>query len=207
MSQRLISNSAGLLLAVVAGLTGCDRGSRNPAWYYTCGDPVCQGYTPKDGGAPCSTERAGEPCAAVGQQCDPRDDCNRQIVCATSDPTRDPGGCPISRRAEKRDIIYLGPEELARIQLQVRTLKLATYRYRFQRDNAPRRLGFMIDDQPGSPAVDPERDMVDLYGYTSMAVAALQAQAQEIETLQREVTELRRGLDALRKESAERHRK
>jgi hypothetical protein len=200
MSQRLFSNCAGLLLAAIAGLAGCDGTSRNPAWYYTCGDPVCQGYTPRDGGAPCSTERAGDPCAVAGQQCDPRDDCNRQLVCATSDPTR--SGCPISRRAEKRDIVYLGPSELERIHHQVRALKLATYRYRFQAEDAPRRLGFMLDDQPGSPAVDPERDMVDLYGYTSMAVAALQAQAQEIETLQREVTELRQGLEALRKASA-----
>ncbi|HEX2572815.1 MAG TPA: hypothetical protein VH877_24910 [Polyangia bacterium] len=206
MSQRLFSNSAGLLLAALAGVAGCD-GTRNPAWYYTCGDPVCQGYAPRDGGVACSTERAGDPCTAVGQQCDPRDDCNRQLVCATTDPTRAPGGCPISRRAEKRDIVYLGPSELERIHHQVRALKLATYRYRFQAADAPRRLGFMIDDQSGSPAVDPERDMVDLYGYTSMAVAALQSQAQEIETLQREVTELRQGLEALRKANAERHGK
>jgi hypothetical protein len=72
-------------------------------------------------------------------------------------------------------------------------MKLARYRYTAQGPNAPRRLGFLIDDQESSPAVDAERDMVDLYGYLSMAVASLQVQAREIEALKAEVAQLRRA--------------
>ena len=50
-------------------------------------------------------------------------------------------------------------------------------------------------------ANDPARDMVDLYGYTSMAVAALQTQAREIEALEREVRALRRELEKERGET------
>jgi hypothetical protein len=55
-------------------------------------------------------------------------------------------------------------------------------------------LGFIIDDVEPSVAIDPGRDMVDLYGYTSMAVAALQAQARDIEALKKEVARLRHEL-------------
>jgi hypothetical protein len=42
--------------------------------------------------------------------------------------------------------------------------------------------------------VDAERDRVDLYAYTSMTVAALQVQAEQIDALQREVAALRQEL-------------
>jgi len=72
-------------------------------------------------------------------------------------------------------------------------LRLATFRYR---QNASRtQLGFIIDDAEPSPSIDPARDMVDLYAYTSMAVAALQTQAHEIEALRNEVRSLRRELE------------
>jgi hypothetical protein len=52
----------------------------------------------------------------------------------------------------------------------------------------------MIDDVGGSQAVDAQRDMVDLYGYTSLAVAALQTQAREIQTLRKEIAEIKAAL-------------
>jgi hypothetical protein len=168
-------------------------------WYYTCGDPVCRGYTPSDAGPACPAGIVGQPCPRVGEQCDPRDDCNRQVVCATSDPTLQPAGCPRSRRALKQDIAYLGPEDTDRYYREALDLKLATWRYRAEGPSGRRRLGFLIDDNERLPAVDPERDMVDLYGYTSMAVAGVQAQAREIEALRREVNALRQELARLRR--------
>ena len=40
----------------------------------------------------------------------------------------------------------------------------------------------------------PDRNMVDLYGYASMAVAAIQTQAREIADLQHQLAMLRRQL-------------
>ena len=68
-------------------------------------------------------------------------------------------------------------------------MKLATWRYK--QDPARERLGFMIDDNEQSVAVDLDRDLVDLYGYASLAVATVQLQAQEIEALKREVAEIK----------------
>jgi hypothetical protein len=47
------------------------------------------------------------------------------------------------------------------------------------------------EDVEPSLSVDASRGMVDLYGHTSMAVAAFQAQAREIEDLGREPGRLR----------------
>jgi hypothetical protein len=54
----------------------------------------------------------------------------------------------------------------------------------------------MIDDVAPSAAVAADRDHVDLHGYASMAVAAIQAQARELEALRAEVARLRARLDA-----------
>lgn len=59
------------------------------------------------------------------------------------------------------------------------------------------RLGFLIDDDPASPAVRPDGERVDLYGYTSLAIAALQEQQAEIDALKAEVEALK-AADACR---------
>jgi len=103
------------------------------------------------------------------------------------------GPCPISTRRAKRDISYLDPHQIAAIARAVEATRLATWEYTDPALGPGRRLGFIIEDQPpGSPAVEPDRQMVNEYGYTSMLLAALQAQRREIE-------ELRRKLDALEK--------
>jgi hypothetical protein len=158
--------------------------------FYTCGDPVCMGHTPREGVPLCSSESVGDVCRVEGASCDPTDDCNRSIICASTDPTMGPGGCPISRRSYKTDIHYLQPDELARFQSEVLSMKLATWRYKH--DASKERLGFIIDDEEGSVAVDGKRDMVDLYGYTSLAIAALQLQSREIAALKQELAELKR---------------
>jgi hypothetical protein len=101
--------------------------------------------------------------------------------------------CPISRRAFKRDIEQLGPEDLQRLYDELREIQLATYRYRSDGPAGPRRLGFMIDDVKSRFPVDPEGNTVDLYGYMSMAVAAVQVQAREIAALRAEVAALKKA--------------
>ena len=78
--------------------------------------------------------------------------------------------------------------------MATRTLatRLATYEYKSQ--DHSRHLGFIIEDDPSSPAVLRGQDRVDLYGYASMAVATLQVQEREIVQLRREVEDLRREL-------------
>ena len=51
--------------------------------------------------------------------------------------------------------------------------------------------GFIIDDVVPSPAVQQSGERVDMYGYQTMAVAALQVQARELAALRREVEELK----------------
>lgn len=180
------------------GPTSQDMATTTLRWYTTCGDPACSGH--RDTGRPrCTTEVEGAPCTMANQECDPVHMCNRLLRCTDRDPKMQPGGCPISRRRFKEDVAYLTPEELLRKHEEVRQLRLATYRYRGADPSSPRRLGFMIDDHPQSAAVDPERDMVDLYGYTSMVVAALQVQAQKIEALEREVARLQQQIAARRR--------
>lgn len=125
---------------------------------------------------------------AVGLQCDPVDDCNAKLQCAYADPTGG-GNCPISLRAFKQDVAYLAPGQVEALYGQVRDLRLATWVYKGDA-TATTRTGFLIDDVPGSPAVAPDGQHVDLYGYTSMTVAAIQAQAQRIDALEKKLAEL-----------------
>ena len=163
-------------------------------WFYTCGDPVCGGHGPHPGVSPCSPGAvAGTACSPEGATCDPGDSCNQLLLCATSDPTHG-GMCPISRRAYKENIHYLNDADVERLHEELMRFRLATYQYK----GAPseRHLGFVIEDIEPSAAVDSGRNMVDLYGYTSMTVAALQSQAREIKVLKKEVVKLRRALQA-----------
>jgi hypothetical protein len=100
--------------------------------------------------------------------------------------------CPISRRDAKQDIDYLDGERRRELADEILRYKLATYRYRTDGDHGPLHLGFIIDDVEPSMSIAPNGDSVDLYGYTSMAVAALQEQSQRIEALERELKDLKR---------------
>jgi hypothetical protein len=115
----------------------------------------------------------------------------------------DAGFCPVSTRRAKTDIEYLGPDEVARVARDVQSMKLTTWSYNLPGlDDGRRHLGIIIEDQPpASFAVDPKRSMVDLYGYTSMLVATVQAQGKaiaahqiEIDMLTHEIADLRREM-------------
>ncbi|HNN98320.1 MAG TPA: hypothetical protein PKI03_38915 [Pseudomonadota bacterium] len=184
-----------LSLALCIGLAACggdpgggsDAGSGTLAWYTTCGDPVCRGYTPPAGVPRCTTEKAGAACSTDGQKCDPMSDCNALLLCTKSDPKTAPGGCPISRKSAKEGISYVDDATRQRLAQEIESTRLATYRYK---TGGPLRLGFLIDDQPLSMSVDPARDMIDLYGYTSMAVAAIQQQSKRIAALEAQLSAL-----------------
>ncbi len=75
---------------------------------------------------PCTTERPGEPCSPEGARCDPGNSCNQDVVCAATDPTMNPGGCPISKREFKDAIRYLTPEDRKRIHDELVAFRLAT---------------------------------------------------------------------------------
>jgi len=102
------------------------------------------------------------------------------------------GPCPVSSRRAKKDVVYLAPAERRHIADDVARFKLATYEYKDPALAGRRHLGFIIEDVPGSPAVDRDGNMVDLYGYASMLVAAVQAQGEEIAKLKADLARLRR---------------
>jgi hypothetical protein len=103
-----------------------------------------------------------------------------------------PTGCgqAASQRAVKQDVTYLTPADAARLHDELLTYRLARYRYTRRDASATQHLGFIIDDAPASPSITADGKRVDLYAYTSMAVAALQTQAREIEQLKRAVATL-----------------
>jgi hypothetical protein len=103
------------------------------------------------------------------------------------------GPCPVSSRRAKKNIVYLNEIERQRIASDVARLRLATYEYRDRALAGKRHLGFIIEDVPGSPAVDRDGNMVDLYGYASMLVAAFQEQSREIADLKAEIAHLKRA--------------
>lgn len=192
-----IKLALGMALALVPMMSSCggDQPSAPLQWYATCGDPVCRGYTAPAGVSRCTTETPGAACVTAGTRCDPMDSCNALYVCATSDPKTAPGGCPISRQKYKTDIRYLDEAGLQKYADELSKVKLATYRYK---TGGPTRLGFIIEDHEPSVSIDSEHDMVDLYGYTSMTVAALKLQEKQLAALQQQVRELSAQLKAVK---------
>jgi hypothetical protein len=177
-----------------SGGSGGSGGAAGLTWYTTCGDPACGMASDDPALADCMAQMEGAACSTDGDACEiAGDNCNVNLVCASSDPKDQ--GCPISQAAAKYDIDYLSDRDRERIREEVVTMPLATWKYTSEGRGEKEHLGFIIDDQPpSSPAVRPSGERVDLYGYTSMAVAAIQAQQREIEALRREVQALRDSL-------------
>lgn len=164
--------------------------------------PICMEVDPPvwaceaphaDPACPAAQPLLGTACATEGQVCDYGCEEGMRRVCTGGGWTRasSPGGCPISTRRAKRDVEYLEPAQVDAVAADVLATRLATYEYTDPALSGRRHLGFILEDEPGAYSVDPERSQVDLYGYTSMLLAALQAQQRRIEALEREVGELR----------------
>lgn len=182
-----------LLLSLVGCPTGKDSGTLT--WYTTCGDPVCEGYSgPFDGVSACTTEAEGAACPDEGTTCDPEDDCNALLICATEDPKDQTGGCPISLRAAKRDVHYLSVQERAEMARRAREVRLATWSYTWDTPDRKARLGFVIDDDPAGFQVDADGRHVDLYGYTSLALAATQDQEARLAAQEAKIAEQERRI-------------
>ncbi|HEX8791821.1 MAG TPA: hypothetical protein VF765_12795 [Polyangiaceae bacterium] len=169
-------------------------------WYTSCGYPVCGGGSADggvvsfdagdttDSGAACPTE--GTPCSVAGEMCGTasQSNCGVVMVCAASDPKQGPGGCPISTRKYKNGIEYVNDTQLRQLHDETMGIRLATYQYKPQvADPGPTHFGFIVEDNLQTPAVDPMHDRVDMYGYVSMVVAAMQVQEKEIAELRAEV--------------------
>ena len=109
---------------------------------------------------------------------------------------RSVGVGPRSTRRSKEGIAYVSPgtvDELGQAALDIR---LATFRYKG--GDGSRHLGFIIEDNPTIFAADVKNGRVDLYGYVSMAVAALQSQARHLEQIEAEIDVISNELEALR---------
>src|SRR5437868_1216324 len=102
MSHVFRTTVAAVLIALGGG--ACSGPSPTPRFYFTCGDPVCRGVQPHTELPACTTETLGSACPTEGARCDPHDVCNRLVICATRDPRTQPGGCPISHAALKKEI-------------------------------------------------------------------------------------------------------
>jgi hypothetical protein len=167
-----------------------DAGAGTLRWVASCGTPVCMA-TPGNFDDPsipnCTTQMLDQPCTTAGDRCDGVLGCGATYLCATQAPV----ACPISRAKYKQEIDYLDAAGREQYHEQITRMPLASYRYK----DAPEvpQLGFIIDDIEPSVAVS--GDHVNLYGYLSMAVAAIQVQDQQIKALEQQLEQMRAHMD------------
>jgi hypothetical protein len=165
-------------------------------WFSTCGDPVCSGYGgPWEGVPACGEIKEGDACQTEGETCDFMSGCNARLICAAEDPKQ--LGCPRSRAELKQNITYVDPAALAGYYRDVLDLRLATYQYRDRKDGRTS-LGVILEDGEGKIWADSANDRVDLYGYSSLAIAGVQVQAAELAELRAEMEAMQRELAELR---------
>jgi len=128
----------------------------------------------------------GAACGVEGTMCDLGDGCNVRLLCDDEDPRAGP--CPRSSRASKTDVRYLSTEERDRLARRALGTPLATWRYR--EGDAERFFGVVIEDGVPPEALRASGDQVDLYGYASLAMAAIQMQQEEIARLRAKIEAL-----------------
>lgn len=165
-----------------AGVTTSCCDTTRVAWHCFDGPKYCASNRPRIGTA-CTSD--GESCAfEIAEECGQnRMECRAGVWQVANN------NCPASTAAAKDDIAYVTDGDAEHLRDALMKMPLATYRYK---NDPVTHLGFIIEDVPTqSPAVLPTRDRVDLYGYVTMAVAALQRQNKEIAALKAEVAQLK----------------
>jgi hypothetical protein len=167
--------------------------------------PRCQGpltwhcdVPNQDKKCPPGKPNLGAACSREGQRCeyhcgqDGVRICNK-LVWTPADGTP----CPVSTRRAKRAVSYLSPAEVDAVARRLLDFRLATYRYRDPALGRGRHLGFILEDTGRSYAGDPGQGQVNLYGYSSMLLATVQAQQRAIRQLRRQLRGLRAELRRL----------
>jgi len=172
-----------------AGVTTNCCDTTKVAWHCFDGPAYCPSNRPRIG-TPC---KEGDSCAfEVATECG-----QSRMECRAGVWQLSNTSCPISTATAKKDIAYLTDDDAEHLRQALLRIPLASYRYKAD-DQAPH-LGFIIEDTPpNSPAVLPSRTRVDLYGYITMAVAALQRQEKDIALLKTEVARLTKENAALK---------
>ena len=132
-------------------------------------------------GGSCALQ-CGTLCCSAGQKC-----CTPPPIYTC---TGQNNPCPVSRRRYKDDIRYLADDEEKELHDELLQFPLARWRYKNDAERAEH-VGFILEDVEPSPAADSRHDMVDLYGYTTMAVAAIKEQDRRIRQLEQEMERLR----------------
>ncbi|MCA9522500.1 MAG: hypothetical protein KC609_16090, partial [Myxococcales bacterium] len=139
-------------------------------WVVSCGTPVCYENQPAPTDVPtCKPDQqTGSPCSVDGQRCIPE----KPLDCGRTliCLTSQPVVCPISQRKFKTGIRYLSESDKSKLYTDLKSIDLAT-----------------LNATKGR----------DLYGYTSVTVAALQTQAKQLETLRRQIEALQKRVKAL----------
>ena len=161
------------------------------------GDPVWRCDAPNaDPTCPPGKPRLGEACSTDAKSCVYSCGPEGGRLCSAGVWTAADGGpCPISTRRVKTDVHYLDAREITDLSRELQAIPLARWRYTDPSLGAAERLGFIIEDLPdGTPAVDRERFMVDLYGYTSMLVADAQAREKRMNDMERRLEALEQEL-------------
>lgn len=165
------------------------------------GPPECK-LKPQQCAADCVLDKACPQkchCPGGGTACGD-DICMPKEICCDGIPFPEPtcysgDYCPKSKREFKTDIRYLQGAELNTLHRDLMQHKVATYRYKEDGMGGPSHLGFIIDDVAPSPSVGVSGERVNMYGYTTMAVAAVQVQQARIENLERELAEIKQRLE------------
>ena len=165
-------------------------------WYKTCGDPVCSLKNDAGASGCAANQIEGAACSTKDDSCKMANACGAQLICA--DKPFDLNNCPISHRRYKKEIGYLNSTERNKILDDVLKLRLARYKMKAAPQRGER-LGFIIEDGPPAYAMRKDEGVVDLYGYTSLVVAAVQAQQEQIKILQKQLKKLTRENAALAK--------
>jgi hypothetical protein len=102
----------------------------------------------------------------------------------------------ISSSSTKKSIVNLGSEEYNNILDKIASTSVATYRYQFESDDAPTRLGLIAEEAP-EEVLSVDRGGVDVYKLASFSLAGVKALGEKINLLDARITKLEEKVEAL----------